>query len=161
MNRNALWGAIILGTVLLGGLGVGAYRMTRGLRNNNPGNIRRSADAWQGLAPVQTDPDYFQFVRPEDGLRALARVLLNYEQRYGLNTVRKIVSRWAPHSENPTEAYIHAVARRLDVGPDDPINVDMRLPGLVTAITYQENGIQPYTSATIAEAVRAARAVQS
>ena len=35
--------------------------MTRGLRNNNPLNIRRSADRWEGTATTQTDQSFVQF----------------------------------------------------------------------------------------------------
>ena len=35
-----------------------ARAATRGIRNHNPGNLRRSADPWQGLAPEQTDKEF-------------------------------------------------------------------------------------------------------
>ena len=57
--------------------------LPRGLRNNNPGNIRRSKDNWQGLAPEQTDPDFFQFTAPEWGYRALIKTLQTYRKPLG------------------------------------------------------------------------------
>jgi len=84
----------------------------RGIRNHNPGNIRRSADPWQGLAKDQNDDAFFQFAEPKWGIRALARVLISYQDRHGLRTVRGIVSRWAPPVENKTSSYIDHVARR-------------------------------------------------
>jgi len=123
----------------------------RGIRNHNPGNIRRSADPWQGLAKDQNDDAFFQFAEPKWGIRALARVLISYQDRHGLRTVRAIISRWAPPVENQTSSYIDHVAHRLGVGADDPLDVhDYRvLRGLVEAIIAHENGQQPYTDAQI------------
>lgn len=123
----------------------------RGIRNHNPGNIRRSADPWQGLAKDQNDDAFFQFAEPKWGIRALARVLISYQDKHGLRTVRAIISRWAPPVENKTSSYIDHVAHRLGVGADDPLDIhDYRvLRGLVEAIIAHENGQQPYTDAQI------------
>lgn len=114
----------------------------RGIRNNNPGNIRRSADSWQGLAPTQSDPEYFQFTSMVYGVRAAAKILRNYASRYGINTVAGIITRWAPHVENPTAAYITNVSRALAVSPTQTIDVnnEATLRRLLTAIFRQENG---------------------
>lgn len=125
------------------------YTATRGLRNNNPGNLRRTADQWQGLAPSQTDPDFFQFVSPEYGIRALARVLINYQNNAGLNTLRQIAQRFAPPSENDTGAYAQHLAQVVGVTPDTPINVRDVLPALVPGIIVHENGLNPYSAQTI------------
>jgi len=120
---------------------------SRGIRNNNPGNIRHG-DAWQGLAEQQTDSSFCVFRSPEYGIRALAKVLLNYEKKYGLNTVRKIVSRYAPENENDTESYIKSVAGQLGVDTDEPITMRDKatLLVLVKAIIRHENGEQPYSN---------------
>lgn len=125
----------------------------RGIRNNNPGNIRHSGSQWQGMAPVQTDPDFVQFVSPEYGIRALSKILQNYSSRYGINTVRGIISRYAPASENNTDAYANAVARALGVTPDQTISVQQHLTALAEAIIKHENGQQPYQIAQIATGV--------
>lgn len=123
----------------------------RGIRNHNPGNIRRSSDPWQGLAKDQNDAAFFQFSEAKFGIRALARVLISYQDRHSLRTVRAIISRWAPPVENETSAYIDHVARKLGVGADEPIDVHgyRVLRGLVAAIIEHENGMQPYTDAQI------------
>jgi len=81
----------------------------RGIRNNNPGNIRRNGDPWQGLAETQGDKEFFTFATPVYGIRALARTLITYQDRHGLRTIRQIISRWAPPVENDTESYVKAV----------------------------------------------------
>lgn len=122
----------------------------RGIRNNNPLNIRKGQD-WQG--EVQgNDTDFETFESPEYGIRAAARIINNYETLYGLNTVRGIVSRWAPASENDTESYIESVASAVGVSPDTPLT-DTDTPALISAMILHENGEQPYSMDTIAAGV--------
>ena len=92
--------------------------MTRGIRNCNPLNIRRSADQWKGLRAQQTDAAFCQFKQMEYGWRA-ALILLTrtYYRKYRLYTIRKIVEKWAPPTENNTEAYIKNVAATTGIGP--------------------------------------------
>ena len=73
-----------------------ARAATRGIRNHNPGNLRRSADPWQGLAPEQTDKDFFQFTSAKWGIRALARTLIAYQDKVGLKNIKQMIGRWAP-----------------------------------------------------------------
>ena len=131
--------------------------LPRGIRNNNPGNIRRSADAWQGLSDTQTDTAFFQFRAPLYGIRALAKILRNYRDLYGLYTVRGIINRWAPPVENNTGAYVNAVAGAMGVSADVPLQWDLgELRALVGAIIRHENGQQPYTAALLDQAIQAA-----
>lgn len=124
----------------------------RGLRNNNPGNLRISKDPWQGLAAKQTDPEFFTFVDAPYGIRAIARTLVTYQDKHGCRTVAQIIKRWAPpEDKNDTKAYIAAVARKVGVHPDTPIDVQDYAVAepLVKAIIVQENGQQPYSQAQI------------
>jgi hypothetical protein len=121
----------------------------RGIRNNNPGNIRLSSTSWQGEAPVQSDGTFVQFISPEYGIRAISKILDTYSISYGLNTVNDIISRWAPPSENNTQAYIQDVANYIGVDPNQPIDVQANKAGLVAAIIQHENGVQPYDIATL------------
>lgn len=129
----------------------------RGIRNCNPGNIDHSpANKWQGLAdpPIEQgvpNPRFARFIAPEWGIRAIARLLITYQDRHGLNTVRMLINRWAPPVENNTAAYIDAVARKIGVGAADPISVhDYTVAReLVIAIIRHENGQQPYADAVI------------
>lgn len=116
----------------------------RGLRNNNPLNIRRTADLWQGLRKEQTDPEFFQFESMAWGYRAAFVVLRTYRHRYGANTIDRIVKRWAPEADgNDTEYYIRKVA--VLTGLDRNEEVDDRNPKvmteLVAAMSRVENGV--------------------
>lgn len=115
--------------------------LPRGIRNNNPGNIR-SGDPWQGLSKEQTDGAFCQFGDPIDGLRALMKVLLSYYRKHGINTVQGLINRWAPPIENNTGAYVKSVADSLGVMPTEQIQVDKIgiLIGLAQAIVAHENG---------------------
>lgn len=112
----------------------------RGIRNNNPGNIRHG-QPWQGLAPEQTDSAFATFVTMPWGIRALVKLLQTYRLRYGLNTVRGIITRWAPPAENDTEAYIRAVCRPAGLGADDELPDDrLTYEYLARVIARHENG---------------------
>lgn len=86
---------------------------TRGIRNNNPANIRRGCN-WKGLAETQTDKEFCQFTTMTWGVRALLITLRTYVTKYHLHTVREIITRWAPPSDgNNTEKYIEFVEKKV------------------------------------------------
>jgi hypothetical protein len=152
MNRDTLlW--LVVGALIIVGLGTGVFLMSRGIRNNNPGNIRHGGSQWQGMSAQQTDAEYVQFDDPIYGIRAMAKLLTNYQKNYGLDTIREIITRWAPPSENITSAYITAVSQKLGASPDQTIDVVGALPRLVPAIIYHENGEQPYSDAQISRGI--------
>lgn len=115
----------------------------RGIRNNNPGNLRRSRDNWQGLRPKQTDPQFFQFTEMKWGYRALIRTLQNYRRVHGLRTLAEMIARWAPENENHTAAYVKAVCQDLQVPATYEPDVDDRdtMCALAAAISRVENGL--------------------
>lgn len=121
----------------------------RGISNNNPGNIRHSGAAWQGMRPQQTDAAFVQFTSAEYGVRALSKILDTYQAKYGLNTVAGIIGRYAPSVENNTASYINAVASAMGILPGAAFDVRARKSDLIAAIIKHENGIQPYSLATI------------
>ena len=128
---------------------------TRGIRNNNPGNIRKSKDPWQGLAERQTDAAFFVFKSPMYGIRALARLLITYQDKKKLRTIRDIIRRWAPQTENDTNAYIISVADFTGFAQDQILDMHRfdHLKPLVEAIIRHENGQQPYTDTEITKAL--------
>ncbi len=137
-----------------------AQRIPRGIRNNNPGNIRKTAGwhRWKGVSPNQTDPEFVQFLTPKDGIRALAKTLLTYRRVYGLDTVGGIINRWAPPSENDTRSYATAVALHLKVGVNDKLDMAHfnTMMGLVSAIIRHENGKNPYTKQELTAGIKLA-----
>lgn len=123
--------------------------VNRGQRNCNPGNIRRSSDQWAGAYTSREqceaagrvwDDEFVVFYSFADGERALGHVLRTYGGTYGLNTVRLIVTRYAPPAENDTDAYVDFVAQQLGVAPDTQIDVVQSLPNLAGAIMVRETG---------------------
>lgn len=157
MNRDwTLW--LLIGAALIAATatGVAVYTGARGLRNNNPGNIRHGSSRWQGMSPTQTDDAFVQFTDPVYGIRALTKLLQNYQARYNLNTVEQIISRYAPPTENITGAYVKSVANAIGVDPRAPINVRDVMPQMVKAIIRHENGQQPYPDSVIMEGINRA-----
>lgn len=133
--------------------------LPRGVRNNNPGNIDRNATKWQGMAADQSgDPRFVVFKTPQAGIRALAKTLMTYEKVHKLNTVRKIINRWAPPVENNTSAYVRAVSKAIGVEPDEVIDVDEMavMKPLVVAIIAHECAGYRYPDAVINEGLHMA-----
>lgn len=80
--------------------------MTRGMRNNNPANIRRSASKWLGLRQIQSDKDFCQFTDMKYGVRAFFILMRTYRYKYGLKRVGEIIRRYAPEKENNLSVYL-------------------------------------------------------
>ena len=120
-------------------------KMKRGIRNNNPLNIRHSASQWQGAREEQTDPSFVQFESMAYGYRAAWKTLESYwhyfyrsKQPY---TATTIIGRWAPPTENDTRNYIRTVLTLTSLGgkenlPQPSRGVDTeRLERLIRAMT--------------------------
>jgi len=146
---NLLFFVALLGGVLL----MKSQMKPRGIRNNNPGNLENNGIDWVGLSVVQDDNRFYQFTKPEYGIRALARVLKTYESKYGLNTVEGIINRWAPPHENNTTSYQEHVASVLGVTVNEHFQVSDNLVPLAEAIIIHENGSNPYSIELVAEGV--------
>lgn len=142
---------------------------TRGVRNNNPGNIDYNPrNDWVGQLPPDPtiEKRFARFDSPENGIRALGKLLLAYRSKTGMpgvggsgiDTVREVITRWAPGVENDTNAYVKAVATGLGVRPDQALSISdpATLKGLVMGIIKHENGGVPYADNIITEGVRRA-----
>ncbi|MBC3468726.1 structural protein [Pseudomonas sp. RW10S2] len=134
--------------------------LPRGVRNRNPGNIDFSpANNWVGQIGKEPGGRFCIFDTPENGIRALGKLLQTYYNKHGLRTVTAIIKRWAPEVENDTSAYVRAVAQRCGLSPSEPIkNIkdEKILGGLVHAIIKHENANYEYPPAIFAEGVRRA-----
>ena len=117
--------------------------MARGLANRNPGNIRRSAVRYRGEVQPSRDPAFKQFETMAWGYRAIFVLLDTYRVRHGLRTLAEMIARWAPPTENRTDAYIRAVAERTGLPADRPLETRDRatMIPVAAAISRVENGV--------------------
>lgn len=120
--------------------------LPRGIRNNNPLNIRKGNN-WKGEKKVQVDKAFEEFESMQMGLRAGFIILRNYQRtslapKMRANTIRKIINRWAPPSENNTLKYIDTVAKRSGLNPDELIAYrdKPRMLAVVEAMCFVECG---------------------
>lgn len=134
----------------------------RGIRNRNPGNIDLSPrNNWVGQLGLETGaakPRFARFDTHENGIRAMGKLLLTYQRKYGLNTVKGIIGRWAPSVENDTGAYVRAV--EANIGNQPGAEIDLTRPAVMTAfvkaIIRHENAGFSYPDAVLREGVRRA-----
>ena len=117
-------------------------KISRGLRNKNPLNIRRNSTKWKGLAAQQSDKEFFCFEEMCWGYRAAFVTLRNYFKRHGIATLGGWVSRWAPPQENDTAAYIAFVERKSGIGADERPDIwdKTTMCSIVAAMSWFENG---------------------
>ena len=137
-----------IGGAALDTISAAGQLLTRGLRNNNPGNIRISGAAWLGKVSPNTDDEFEQFNEAENGIRALVKILKSYAAR-GVDTIERVVRTYAPSSENDTESYIRSVEKQTGINRNSKLVYPRDLYAIVPAIIKHENGINPYTQDTI------------
>jgi hypothetical protein len=141
-------------------------RQTVGYLCNNPGDIDRVAQAWQGEIRSATQAQnetqrrqlaaggrFCVFVSAGYGVRAMAKNLHAYWTVLGLDTVHGIVGEWAPPSENDTASYVAAVSAQTGFDPNQPLALDRRgvMQPLITALICHELGGNPYDRGEIDE----------
>ncbi|MGR5411635.1 structural protein [Vibrio astriarenae] len=141
--------SMILAFVILALIGVWGARnstmsnllLPRGVRNNNPLNIRIGND-WQGESNVSNDKEFETFSHAKYGFRAGAKILQNYQNQYGLYTLAEMINRFAPPNENNTKNYAAFVAGELGVGVDERVDMQDRhlLARTVHAMSVMEVG---------------------
>lgn len=128
----------------------------RGVRNRNPLNIRRSKTPWFGevdhIDVVDTkgesgaarfyDKSFCQFSDVKYGYRAAFKLIKKYIEVYECNTIRKIINRWAPPTENNTSNYVEHVCKWQCLDADAKITTSNHngLVRLVFGMTMVENG---------------------
>ncbi len=135
---------------------------TRGIRNNNPGNIRHSTIKWFGAEDIKLDNEFVTFKKPEYGIRAIVKILSTYyrakkaKDGSKIDTVKEVIDRWAPPIENNTNAYSKHVAQLLNIDENKPINLLQYhiMYSLVLSIIHHENGTQPYSAEVVEEGLK-------
>ena len=117
--------------------------MSRGLTNCNPGNIRQSKTHYKGERHPSRDSEFKEFESMAYGYRAMFVLLDTYSRRYGLCTIRQMLNRYAPPSENFTEGYIRFVSEKTGIAPDEIVNsrAARDMVPIVAAMSQIENGI--------------------
>lgn len=119
--------------------------ISRGYKNNNPGNIRLTFDStgkktlWKGEIEG-TDKAFKKFKSMAYGYRAMFITLTSYLSK-GVNTIEKIISRYAPSNENDTTSYINTVSRKSGIESNRVITSDDQLQRLIIAMSFVENGV--------------------
>ena len=129
--------------------------MSRGIRNRNPGNIRLSSVRYKGEVRPSRDVEFREFESMAWGYRALFVLLHTYARRHGCRTLRSMIMRYAPPSENPSGEYLRYVCRESGVGADDEADTldGHIMRAIVSAISAFENGV-PADAAEVAEGWR-------
>ena len=130
--------------------------MSRGIRNNNPLNIRHGKSRWEGRTRVQTDAEFVTFTSMAYGYRAAWKLMETYQLRLRMEdksyTLENIIHRWAPPEDNnDTQAYLRTVIRLLDykVAGRQPLPSPTCREGhrvfarILMAMTCVECGIKP------------------
>lgn len=117
--------------------------LPRGIRNNNPGNIRMSNNQWKGKIPhhLNTDKAFEQFNTMAEGTRAMTVLIRNWIRKGTANTIEKIVKRYAPPNENNTTRYVDLISDWTGLPKDQVLDVDKEtMQKLVLAMARKENG---------------------
>lgn len=122
---------------------LGRKDLSRGVRNNNPGNLVITSSAWIGKIAKSgnTDGRFEQFTEVKYGIRAMIIDIIG-DIGKGKNTIRKLISEYAPSFENDTNKYVNVVASAVGMNPDKVISeVDfLFLHKVSRAIITHENG---------------------
>jgi hypothetical protein len=119
--------------------------MSRGLKNNNPGNIRISATKYEGEIQPSQDKAFKQFAEMRYGYRAMFVLLYTYQKKHNLNTIRAMINRYAPPADNnDTSRYVQIVSNSAGIYADDKIDTKDRaaMTKIVSAMSFVENGVQ-------------------
>ena len=118
--------------------------MSRGLRNYNPGNIRLGNFHYKGERAKSSDSAFRQFESVEWGYRAMFVLLHTYATKRGCRTLRAMINRYAPPTENFTEGYLRCVTNTTHLSPDEPISTTdgAVMTAIVAAMSAVENGIK-------------------
>lgn len=119
-------------------------KMSRGLRNNNPGNIRLGSVRYKGERAKSSDSAFRQFESMEWGYRAMFVLLHTYALKHNCRTLRSMINRYAPPIENHTENYIRRVAYATHLSPDEAISTTDQgvMTAVVAAMSEVENGVE-------------------
>lgn len=138
----ALWIGLICTMLFLSH----ADASSRGIKNNNPGNLIKTNIPWKGKT-VCADKRFECFTSPYFGVRAMVKTLITYHTKYGLHSIQGIVNRWSPPHENNTTSFVDYITHRIGSTETGFYN---KLPSLVYHMIRFESGENPYSYMFIA-----------
>lgn len=123
-------------------------RAPRGIRNNNPGNLR----TWGDTPRVD---GFARFATPEAGLAAMIKNLQVQQSKHGLNTIAGIIGKWAPSSENETGSYVNSIVKQTGFGAHQPLDLtDKRtVAPLISSMIRHEGNSAGYSKDMVDKAV--------
>ena len=116
---------------------------SRGIRNDNPLNIRHGKSQWVGMREKQTDKSFVQFTARVYGYRAAFVLLRGYIGK-GKDTIGKIIAKWAPSSDgNNTQSYINYVSKSTGINASHALRWEDKndLVEVVRSMAHMESGI--------------------
>ena len=141
----------------------GKAALERGVRNNNPLNIKKKvSNAWDGIAEDQSGDSIFAtFESAEYGIRAALRTLVTYQNKHKLRTPSEMLARWAPPSENIVSDYVATVKDLSGLSMDDPMVIgnNQKTLDLIRSMVAMENSqkaMRGYSSNTYNRALQLA-----
>ena len=114
----------------------------RGIRNNNPLNLGYVPGQAGLVSDAPSDGRFGRYRTMEEGVAQAERQLQRYQTRDHLDTVRKMISKWAPPGENDTDSYVQAVSRAMGVDPDAPVSLNNQATAaaMISAMARRETG---------------------
>ncbi|MGV8865563.1 MAG: hypothetical protein ACOH2S_01480 [Janthinobacterium svalbardensis] len=123
-------------------------RAPRGIRNNNPGNLRSWGD-------MPREDGFARFPTPEAGLAAMIKNLQVQQSKHGLNTIAGIIGRWAPPNENDTAGYVGNISKQTGFGPHQPLDLTDKstVAPLISSMIRQEGNSAGYSKDMVEKAV--------
>jgi hypothetical protein len=114
MNKILPWIAVAIAVLFMTKGDKPIQSKVRGIRNNNPGNIRKTGIKWAGEVSPGTDSAFEQFKSMPYGIRAMLVDIIGKHKK-GLDTIQKLIMVWAPPVENDTTSYIKHVSQRSGI----------------------------------------------
>ncbi len=125
--------------------------LSRGLRLNNPGNLRHHTTKWKGEVCPSVDSEFKQFISEAHGYHALLQMVSDCITRYGCTTPRLVIARWAPSAGCPTVSYLDFVCQHTRMDADALLNPndERQMCKLTAAMSHYENGFFPRMQAVI------------
>ncbi len=110
------------------------------IARNNIFNIRPLAKGQQWMGQAGAVKGFAEFETREYGIRAWLVLMRTYRQRHGCRTIRQIVTRFAPPTENNTAHYIGHCCGYMGIGPDTPLSARLDYCALAGAMARMETG---------------------